>query len=191
MCRKVIPPVDTTQRVELPGCYYRDSDFCFLDDMTGAFTLLPCEPQSHSHLEGDYIDLSGNPERFTGYVGPSAHRVWKAIYEENCFEQSESSLSKLSKPRVVLPDTMAEVLYMKGDTPQEQCLEKKVYYKVISGALAYCMQMSDSHVLTSPGLHASISTHICYEHLNQTTGQWVFHHSFISLGFGPHYPTGT
>ena len=23
------------------------------------------------------------------------------------------------------------------------------------------------------GLHASISTHICHEHLNQTTGQWV------------------
>jgi ERO1-like protein beta len=74
-----------------------------------------------------------NPERYTGYVGDSAHRVWRAIYEENCFEQSESSLSKMSKPGVVLPDTMAEVLYMDGDTPDEQCLEKKVYYKVISG----------------------------------------------------------
>jgi len=125
-------------RVELPGCYYRDSDFCFLDDMT----------------EGDYVDLSLNPERFTGYVGASTHRVWRAIYEENCFGDSESSLSKMSRPGVVLPDTMAEVLYMDGDIPQEQCLEKKVYYKVISG------------------LHASISTHICHEYLNQTTGQW-------------------
>ncbi|KAF8482907.1 endoplasmic oxidoreductin [Russula ochroleuca] len=125
-------------RVDLPGCYYRDSDFCFLDDMT----------------EGEYVDLSLNPERFTGYAGISAHRVWKAIYEENCFGESESSLSKMSMPGVVLPDTMAEVLYMDGDIPQEQCLEKKVYYKVISG------------------LHASISTHICHEHLNQTTGQW-------------------
>jgi hypothetical protein len=35
---------------------------------------------------------------------------------------------------------MAEVLYMDGDTPQEQCLEKKVYYKVISGAFAYRIQ---------------------------------------------------
>ncbi|KAH9979179.1 endoplasmic oxidoreductin [Russula compacta] len=125
-------------RVDLPGCYYRDSDFCFLDDM----------------IEGDYVDLSLNPERFTGYVGASAHRVWRAIYEENCFGESENSLSKMSKPGVVLPDTMAEVLYMDGDIPQEQCLEKKVYYKVISG------------------LHASISTHICHEYLNQTTGQW-------------------
>jgi hypothetical protein len=39
-----IPRVDATQRVDLPGCYYRDSDFCFLDDMTGAFVLLSHEP---------------------------------------------------------------------------------------------------------------------------------------------------
>ncbi len=78
---------------------------------------------SHGHQEGDYVDLSLNPERFTGYGGISAHRVWSAIYEENCFEESGSSLSKMSKPGV--------------DIPQEQCLEKKVYYKVISGAIAY------------------------------------------------------
>jgi ERO1-like protein beta len=125
---------DAEQRVELPGCYYRDSDFCFLDDMTGAFPLLLYKPQPNCHLEGDYVDLSLNPERFTGYGGASAHGVWRAIYEENCFGDSESSLSKMSRPGVVLPDTMAEVLYMDGDIPQEQCLEKKVYYKVISGA---------------------------------------------------------
>jgi ERO1-like protein beta len=156
----VIPLVDATQRVELPGCYYRDSDFCFLDDMTGAFTLAPYEPQSHGHLEGDYVDLSLNPERFTGYAGPSAHRVWKAIYEENCFEQSESSLSKMSKAAVVLPDTMAEVLYMDGDTPQEQCLEKKVYYKVISGALAYRIQMNDSYGLTPRTSCVNLNTYL-------------------------------
>lgn len=89
-------------------------------------------------------------------MGISAHRVWKAIYEENCFEQSESSLSKLSTPGVVLPDTMAEVLYMDGDTPPEQCLEKKVYYKVISGVIAYHIQEGESHVLTSKGfMHQS------------------------------------
>jgi hypothetical protein len=46
----------------------------------------------------------------------------------------------MSKTGVVLPDTMAEVLYMDGDIPQEQCLEKKVYYKIISGAIAYNVQ---------------------------------------------------
>ena len=123
--------------MDLPGCYYRDSDFCFLDDMTGAFDLPSLEPQSHCHREGEYVDLSFNPERFTGYGGISAHRVWKAIYEENCFEVSESSLSKMSKSGIVLPDTMAEVLYMDGDIPQELCLEKKVYYKIVSGAIAH------------------------------------------------------
>lgn len=111
-------------------------------------------------LEGDYVDLSLNPERFTGYAGPSAHRVWKAIYEENCFEQSESSLSKLSKAGVVLPDTMAEVLYMDGDTPQEQCLEKKVYYKVISGTLAYRIQMDDSYVLAHRASCVNLDTYM-------------------------------
>lgn len=26
-----------------------------------------------------------NPERYTGYKGPSAHRIWRNIYMENCF----------------------------------------------------------------------------------------------------------
>lgn len=30
------------QRESLPGCYYRDSDFCFFDDMTG--TSFPSHP---------------------------------------------------------------------------------------------------------------------------------------------------
>jgi hypothetical protein len=53
----------------------------------------------------------------------------------------------MSKSGVVLPDTMAEVLYMDGDIPQEQCLEKKVYYKVISGVLAYGVRINDSDAL--------------------------------------------
>ncbi|EGO25220.1 hypothetical protein SERLADRAFT_386784, partial [Serpula lacrymans var. lacrymans S7.9] len=57
---------------------------------------------------------------------------------------------------VTLPDTMSDVL--REDTAAEDestgaCLEKRVYYKIVSG------------------LHASISTHICREYLNQTTGE--------------------
>ncbi|KAJ7496038.1 hypothetical protein B0H11DRAFT_2001621 [Mycena galericulata] len=107
---------------QLPGCYYRDSDFCFLDDNT----------------EGDYYDLSLIPERYTGYSGLDAARVWRSIYEENCFGLSEVNL-----------------LTFRNDAGEGgQCLEKRVYYKVISG------------------LHASISTHICHEHMNQSTGEW-------------------
>ena len=32
-----------------------------------------------------YVDLTLNPERYTGYGGESATRIWNAIYEENCF----------------------------------------------------------------------------------------------------------
>ncbi|KAI0358422.1 endoplasmic oxidoreductin [Trametes cingulata] len=124
-------------RTELPGCYYRDSDYCFLDDET----------------EGDYIDLSLNPERFTGYAGPSAHRVWKAIYEENCFGMTEWDVLPSKTPNRALGGLQGSLGGDAAEDPKE-CLERKVYYKIVSG------------------LHASISTHICHDTMNQTTGEW-------------------
>ena len=56
-----------------------------------------------------YINLLRNPERFTGYAGPSARRVWQSIYE-NCFELSPAELSA-----------------------GEHCLEKRVFYRLIAG----------------------------------------------------------
>lgn len=106
-----------------------------------------------------------NPERFTGYAGPSAHRVWKAIYEENCFGLSELGLLSSSSPNpglVSLPDSMTGALRADGTESTKECLERRVYYKVISG------------------LHASISTHLCYEELNQTTGEWVRSHYAVT-----------
>jgi ERO1-like protein beta len=38
---------------------------------------------------------------------------------------------------------------------EDSCIEKRVFYRVVSG------------------MHASISAHICNEYLNRTTGQWV------------------
>ncbi|KAF7981891.1 hypothetical protein HWV62_31473 [Athelia sp. TMB] len=108
-------------RNTLPGCYYRDSDFCFLDDNT----------------EGDYVDLTLIPEYYTGYNGEKAHRVWRSIYEENCFGLTEYDVIS-GRSNAPLPDTMNEHLG-EGD---EQCLEKRVYYKIISGeclkAYDYC-----------------------------------------------------
>ncbi|KAJ3887831.1 endoplasmic reticulum Oxidoreductin 1-domain-containing protein [Lentinula edodes] len=112
-----VDPVGENYR-ELDGCYYRDSDFCFLED-----------PQL-----GEYYDLTTIPERYTGYTGSSPHQIWRAIYEENCFTPRRSDAT------------------LQDD--EEQCLEEKVYNKVISG------------------LHASISTHICLDYLDQTTGEW-------------------
>ncbi|EIW63321.1 endoplasmic oxidoreductin [Trametes versicolor FP-101664 SS1] len=129
------------QRTKLPGCYYRDSDFCFLDDMT----------------EGDYVDLTLNPERFTGYTGPSAHRVWEAIYKENCFGMTEWDVIPSTSPNHglgALPNSLKEAVGGDDTEDPKECLERKVYYRVVSG------------------LHASISTHICHDTMNQTTGEW-------------------
>ncbi|KAM0932172.1 putative endoplasmic reticulum oxidoreductin 1, ERO1-like superfamily [Dioscorea sansibarensis] len=57
------------------------------------------------NAEMTYVNLQLNPERYTGYVGPSARRIWDAIYMENC-------------PK-----------YPTGDF----CPEKRVLYKLISG----------------------------------------------------------
>ena len=106
-------------------------------------------------LDGQYVDLSLNPERFTGYAGPSAHHVWQTIYEENCFGLSEASLdsSHVSEKLGMAP--MSAGFSSSGlgsagapglshgwgtdmvkSTPEgEMCEEKKVYYRVISGQL--------------------------------------------------------
>lgn len=36
------------------------------------------------NAEMTYVNLQLNPERYTGYTGPSARRIWDAIYSENC-----------------------------------------------------------------------------------------------------------
>ncbi|URE39065.1 Endoplasmic, partial [Musa troglodytarum] len=52
-----------------------------------------------------YVNLQLNPERYTGYAGPSAQRIWAAVYQENCPQYPSEDL----------------------------CHEKKVMYKLISG----------------------------------------------------------
>lgn len=79
-----------------------------------------------------YVDLLKNPERFTGYAGPSAHRIWNSIYQENCFKEEASTYKSL---------------LTQGAGAAESCLEKRVFYRVISG------------------LHASINVHVSAEYL--------------------------
>ncbi|EOY27644.1 hypothetical protein QUC31_012614 [Theobroma cacao] len=55
--------------------------------------------------EMTYVNLQLNPERYTGYTGPSARRIWDAVYSENC------------------PKYPSE----------ESCQEEKILYKLISG----------------------------------------------------------
>lgn len=140
---EVLSRVRGTQEgvIRLPGCFYKNSDFCFLDDDEG----------------GEYIDLIENPEGFTGYAGESAHRIWNSIYEENCFGLSEATLLHRTG-KSPLDQSPATTLGLRPvlatRVVEAECLEKRVYYRIISG------------------MHASISTHICHKYLNQTTGVW-------------------
>ncbi|KAI4128836.1 MAG: hypothetical protein LQ338_002536 [Usnochroma carphineum] len=123
-----------------------------------------CIPEDESTTaKGDYVSLVDNPERYTGYAGQP---VWDAIYRENCFFKSLplSSLSSAASPfkplnnRLEAANALRNVIQA-GTSKSEfilddECLEKRVFHRIISG------------------MHASISTHICNDYLNQTTGQW-------------------
>jgi len=140
-----------------------------------------CVPEDESSAsKGDYVSLLRNPERFTGYAGDGARQVWDAIYRENCFQRSSfphsASLGKSGKPKGPAALDFKAVIDAAGRqslleqerqhnplTPfvaktgfeaEDECLEKRVFYRVMSG------------------MHASISTHLCWDFLNQTTGKW-------------------
>ena len=131
-----------------------------------------CVPEDESATaKGDYVSLVDNPERFTGYSGEGAHKIWETIYRENCFSkptepQSVSSPGLSPFPAFSQNQAQAaldfkQVIKAHGrDQAQasvdfeDECLEKRVFYRVISG------------------MHASISTHLCHDYLNQTTGTW-------------------
>ncbi|KAL8838612.1 MAG: hypothetical protein Q9176_005009 [Flavoplaca citrina] len=123
-----------------------------------------CIPEDESATaKGDYVSLVDNPERYTGYAGQP---VWDAIYRENCFFKSlpSSSSPSLSNPfnnndhKVEAAAALRNVI--QANIPKsdfildDSCLEKRVFHRIISG------------------MHASISTHICADYLNQTTGTW-------------------
>ncbi|KAF9900158.1 hypothetical protein EC991_007819 [Linnemannia zychae] len=181
------------------SCNLKDQDFCQVDDEASS--------------EGVYVDLMENPERFTGYSGPSAAKVWDAIYNENCFNvaqkmQLAAECEQCSLDREAEDEDFAESVQaaaMSGisyaqnpmsigqngqyghghghghqemekqghntspfvdptlsalaggsaaEKDEDMCLEKRVFYRMISG------------------LHASISIHICDEYFNQTSGIW-------------------
>ncbi|KAL1925164.1 uncharacterized protein VTP21DRAFT_47 [Calcarisporiella thermophila] len=145
------------------SCQFAEQDFCLVDD--------------EADQEGVYVNLIDNPERFTGYAGESAARIWRAIYEENCFnivhrmngnsefadrtERAKQSFFGTKKDIFAPAPTkrgdlskLLENLAEVPDSDEEVCLEKRVYYRLISG------------------LHSSISIHICDEYFNQTTGVW-------------------
>ncbi|EEQ84712.2 oxidoreductin [Blastomyces dermatitidis ER-3] len=133
-----------------------------------------CVPEDEgATAKGDYVSLLDNPERFTGYGGEGARHVWDAIYRENCFlkplpkSQPQSSrnsplsnlqaakdfksvLDKHGRYQVVTAASRNEPYPL-----DDECIEKRVFHRIISG------------------MHASISTHLCWDYFNQKTGQWL------------------
>jgi len=95
-----------------------DNQFCKLDPLANPDTC-------------DYVDLLTNPEKFTGYSGAAAHRVWNTIYNEMCFH----------------PEKEEKTLYLTSNTAKTMCLEKRAFYKLVSG------------------LHSSIAVHLCSSYL--------------------------
>ena len=119
-----------------------------------------CIPEDESATaKGDYVSLVNNPERFTGYAGRD---VWDAIYRENCFSKeapvSTSAAKEGSNNFIQAANDLRTVIQKNSPSTEltldDDCLEKRVFHRIISG------------------MHASISTHICFDYLNQTTGTW-------------------
>lgn len=77
-----------------------------------------CEDLDYCHIDDDhncvFVDLTANPERFTGYGGAQSFEVWKAIYSENCF-----------------PNTAP--MSISDPSEADHCVEKNLFYRVISG----------------------------------------------------------
>lgn len=70
-----------------------DDDCAFLNDLCAnsgpALEFLSdinyCDVDDFNKKGSVLVDLTANPERFTGYGGEQSAQIWSAIYNENCF----------------------------------------------------------------------------------------------------------
>lgn len=78
------------------------------DQLDLLIKLFECN-ESDDH-NSQYVDLLLNPEGYTGYSGEAATRIWRTIYQENCFMR-------------------------KSQTPfsTDLCYEERLFYEAISG----------------------------------------------------------
>ncbi|EAQ93475.1 hypothetical protein CHGG_01710 [Chaetomium globosum CBS 148.51] len=119
-----------------------------------------CVPEDESaSSKGDYVSLLRNPERFTG-ARSRARRRWgsdvsakgPAAMDFKAVIEAAGRQQVLEEQRQIQP--LTPFVAKTGLEYEDECLEKRVFYRVISG------------------MHASISTHLCWDFLNQTTGEW-------------------
>jgi len=84
--------------------------FCELDDPTSCTDCV-------------HVDLTKNPERYTGYSGPASRRIWASIYEENCFSPAGTTTKS--------PSAFSSAFG--SDVLGSMCLEARAFFRVVSG----------------------------------------------------------
>lgn len=100
--------LDALSRVALGGGPGQDSELKGWDLPRGEqerAQWTEADPESSSLA---YVDLLKNPEGFTGYSGPDAHRIWSSVYDENCFRGTDGEDEGL-------------------------CLEERAFFRLVSG----------------------------------------------------------
>lgn len=65
---------------------FEDTSNRFCDVEGEIFYLLFLTFLDEDSEDMHYVNLMKNPERYTGYKGNSATKIWQAIYQENCFK---------------------------------------------------------------------------------------------------------
>lgn len=80
-----------------------------------------CDVQDFHNDQSVLVDLTANPERFTGYGGDQSSQIWSSIYKENCFSSDQAG----------------------------QCLAKDAFYRLVSGLHASIgTHLSNDHLNT-------------------------------------------
>ncbi|XP_022378872.1 ERO1-like protein alpha isoform X1 [Enhydra lutris kenyoni] len=106
-----------------------------------------CEADDIQSPDAEYVDLLLNPERYTGYKGPDAWKIWNVIYEENCFKPQ--TIKRPLNPLASGQGKSEENTFYSW--LEGLCVEKRAFYRLISG------------------LHASINVHLSARYLLQET----------------------
>lgn len=114
---------------------------------------------------GVYVDLIENPERFTDYSGPAAHRIWETIYNEDYMSDKDLATSK----------------------NWYSCDERKFFYRIVSGTdTLVCQPRSTINSIFCLGLHASISVHLSDRYYNRNLNRWESNFQLFHDRVGAH-----
>lgn len=88
--------------------------------------------------EAEYVDLLLNPERYTGYRGDSAHKIWRSIYSENCFGDVDWKKTLFSRQDDKSPFS-------------DLCMEQRAFYRLISGMHSSInIHLSSNYLISEP-----------------------------------------